>query len=369
MQISEVTVFTYKANYNYGTYTMSGGRVNNGEPSLVIRIRTDTGIEGWAENAPLGSDYLPSFFTGELAALKELAPKILGLDPRSPTNVMAIMDCHMLSGLAAKSIIDMACWDILGKSVGLPTHVLLGGCLTKEVPAFCVIGFDDLATAVKKSQAESAKGVVAMQLKVGNDPLEDAHRIRAIYEALPKNVRLFPDANTGWNIDQAVTYCRALGQDITLPLEQPCRTLADSAEVGRRTGIPIIADECIFTVADLVAAHQAGITGVNIKLSRVGGFTKARILRDTAVALDMTITVDDTWGCALTTAQNIQLAASTRTNRLRAVDIYTEWTNPMIADVPRMQSNGFVAPADLPGNGFTTVNQDILGEPLFTTVA
>ncbi|CAI7652906.1 unnamed protein product [Penicillium manginii] len=363
MQITEVTVFTYKANYNYGTYTMSGGRVNDGEPSLVIRIRTDSGIEGWAENAPLGSDYLPSSFTGELAALKELSPKILGLDPRSPASVAAVLDRHMLSGLAAKSIIDMACWDILGKSVGLPTHVLLGGNLAKEVPAFCVIGFGDPVSAVKKAKAEAAKGVIAMQLKVGDDPLEDACRIRAIYEALPKNVRLFPDANTGWNIEQAVTYCRALGQDITIPLEQPCRTLADSAEVGRRTGVPIIADEY------LVAAHKAGITGVNIKLSRVGGFTKARILRDTAVALDMMVTVDDTWGCALTTAQNTQLAASTRPDRLRAVDIYTEWTNPMIADVARMQPNGFVVPDDLPGNGFGTINQDILGEPLFTIVA
>ena len=122
-------------------------------------------------------------------------------------------------------------------------------------------------------------------------------------------------------------------------------------------------------MADICAAHAAGITGVNIKLSRVGGLTKARILRDAAVALEMMVNVDDTWGCALTTAQNLQLAASTRPDRLRAVNLFAEWTNPLITDIPRMQSNGRIIPADIPGNRLGTINLDVLGEPLFTITA
>ena len=105
---------------------------------------------------------------------------------------------------------------------------------------------------------------------------------------------------------------------------------------------------------------------MNIKLSRVGGLTKARILRDAAVALEMMINVDDTWGCALTTAQNLQLAASTRPDRLRAVDLFAEWTNPLITDIPRMQSNGRIVPADIPGNGLGVIDLNVLGEPLFS---
>ena len=122
-------------------------------------------------------------------------------------------------------------------------------------------------------------------------------------------------------------------------------------------------------MADTCAAHAAVVTGVNIKLSRVGGLTKARILRDAAVELEMMINVDDTWGCALTTAQNLQLAASTRPDRLRAVDLFAEWTNPLITDIPRMQSNGRIVPADIPGNGLGNINLDFLGEPLFTITA
>ncbi|KAF2014084.1 enolase C-terminal domain-like protein [Aaosphaeria arxii CBS 175.79] len=365
MRITDITVYSYIAEYNGGTYSMSNGRTCTGQPSIVVRIRTDSDIEGWAENAPLGSDYLPSSFTGELAALKELGPQILGLDPRCPGAISAKLDRAMMSGMSAKSVIDIACWDILGKATGLPTHILLGGRLFDAPPAFSVIGFGEIPVAVQKALAEHAKGVVAMQVKVGDDPLVDARRARAIREALPESVNIFADANASWNLSQALIFARALGQDVTIPFEQPCRSLSDCAQVARLTGLPIILDECIVTMADLVTAHAAGITGVNIKLSRVGGITKARILRDTAVALEMNVNIDDTWGCALTTTQNLQLAASTRPDRLGAVDCFAEWTHPLIAEVPRMQVNGRLTPSSVPGNGYRLINVEMLGEPLF----
>lgn len=344
---------------------MSGGRKITGKQSIVIRVCTDDGIEGWAETCPLGSDYLPSSYAGEIEALKELGTKVLGLDPRSPPAIAAVMDKAMISGMAAKAVIDMACWDAFGKSVGLPTYVLLGGNFTEDPPAFCVIPLGDPELGVKNALAEFEKGFVAMQLKAGDDPLVDARRVKAIREALPDHVTVWADANGGWNLGQALIYARALGPTIGVPLEQPCRSLSDSAEVGRRTGLPILLDECIATMADLVTAHAAGVTGVNIKPSRVGGLTKARTLRDAAVALDMVVSSDDTWGCSLATAQNLELAVSTHRDRFRAVDLFTEWTTPMIAEIPRIKGDGRIDCSPLPGNGFGAIEAEILGEPLF----
>ncbi|KAF9877172.1 o-succinylbenzoate synthase [Colletotrichum karsti] len=366
MEIQDITVYTYDANYSFGTYTMSGGRSATGQPSIVVRIRTKDGIEGWAETAPLDSNYLPSSFTGELAALKELGPHVLGLDPRSPAAINVVMDRIMMGGTAAKAVIDIACWDILGKAVGLPTSTLLGGCLTESPPAFAVIPVEDPEAAVKQALEEVTKGLTALQLKVGDNPLSDARRVRAIREAVPETVQVWADANAGWNLEQALTFARALGQDVAVQLEQPCRALSDCAEFGRRTGIPVVLDESAVTMADLVAGHAAGVTGVNIKSSRVGGFTKARAMRDAAVALDVVVVVDDPWGGALTTAQNLQIAASTRPDRLRAVDLFAEWTKPLVApEVPRMQSNGRVSRTTAPGNGVGEVDMGVLGEPLF----
>jgi cis-L-3-hydroxyproline dehydratase len=92
MRITDITIFSYKTSYNYGVYMMSGGRTSTGKPSLVLRICTDSGIEGWLESVPLGSDYLPSSFTGEIAVLKELGLNIIGLDLRLPAVISAVMD-------------------------------------------------------------------------------------------------------------------------------------------------------------------------------------------------------------------------------------------------------------------------------------
>ncbi|KAI8287602.1 hypothetical protein K4K60_012360 [Colletotrichum sp. SAR11_57] len=365
MKITDITVYSYHAKYQFGTYTMSGGRAETGYPSIVVRMRVDTGVEGWSESAPLGSDYLPSTFTGELAALKELAPHVLGLDPRSPASVVEKMDSIMLSGNAAKAVIDFACWDIFGKSVGLPTYNLLGGKLCDSVPAFTVVGLGTPESGAKKAIAEYERGVCALQLKVGDDPVNDARRVTAIRKAVPPEVVCFADANCGWNLEQALIYSRSLGDGICVPLEQPCRTLADCVEIGKRSGLPIILDECVVTMADLAAAHAGGATGINLKPSRVGGFTKARAMRDAAVALGITVTVDDTWGCALLTAQNVVFAAGIPSGRLRAVDAYAEWTEPMIADCPRMGTNGRLVPTNLPGNGYGPIEMEMLGQPLF----
>lgn len=204
-----------------------------------------------------------------------------------------------------------------------------------------------------------------MQLKVGDDPVNDARRITAIRKAVPSHVVCFANANCGWNLEQALIYSRSLGEGICVPLVQPCRTLSDCIEVGKRSGIPIVLDECVVTLADLVAAHAGGSTGINLKPSRGGGFTKDRIMRDAAVALGMNITVDDTWGCSLLTAQNVVFAASTPAHLLRAVDAYAEWTEPMIADCPRMGTDGRLKPTDLPGNGYGPIKVEMLGEALF----
>lgn len=367
MRITSITVYTYFVKYNHGTFSMSNNRTSTGQPSLVIRITTSTGLEGWAETAPLGSDYLPSSYAGELAALKELTPYLIGLDPRSPGVISDKMNRLMMSGMAAKSVIDMACWDILGKSVGLPTYVLLGGKLSPNPSTWSSIGFMDHDTAVQKAISEATNGITRMQIKVGNDPLVDAKRVNAIRTAVSENVHIWADANASWSLSQALTFSRALNPQYTVPIEQPCKTLLDCAHIARLSALPVLGDECIITLHDLITAHANGITGVNIKLSRVGGFTKARVLRDVAVELGMDVNVHDTWGCVFTTAQNLQLAVSTREERLGGVDVFVEWTGPVVAvGGLRVEKDGRVAVGEGVGNGYGDVKVEMLGEPVFS---
>ena len=157
MRIQSISAYTYDANYRYGRYSMSHGRVTVGHPALVVRVRTDTGLEGWGETSPHGGTYLPSFFAGELEAARLLAPPLIGLDPRSVSIVNATMDQTLISGQAAKSAIDWACWDVFGRSADLPIHALLGGALAESTPAFSVVGIGTPEEAGKDALAEYQK--------------------------------------------------------------------------------------------------------------------------------------------------------------------------------------------------------------------
>lgn len=87
MYIAEIDLFTYDLTYAHGEYMMSGRRGATKQQSTVVRITTDPGVTGWGEVAPLGGTYLPAFPKGIQAALKEMAPALIGHDP---TNTSAL---------------------------------------------------------------------------------------------------------------------------------------------------------------------------------------------------------------------------------------------------------------------------------------
>jgi L-alanine-DL-glutamate epimerase-like enolase superfamily enzyme len=109
-------------------YSLSGGRLVFEElDSTVVSIETDNGLVGWGEGCPWGSTYLPAFGRGIRAGLEEIAPQLLGLDPRRLDVVNRAMDKALPGHPYIKSALDVACWDLLGKSAGLPVVELLGG--------------------------------------------------------------------------------------------------------------------------------------------------------------------------------------------------------------------------------------------------
>lgn len=360
MRISRVQVYEYDAAWVHGEYGMSHGRSARAQRSLVVRIRTDEGLEGWAETCPNGRTYLPSFVEGERAALAVLGPAVLGLDPRNTGRLTEQMDRVLLGARAAKAALDMACWDILGQATGLPICDLLGGRLQDSFLLFVAVPVDTLDSMATHVERDFTAGIRVFQVKVGDDPAADVARVRAVLEAAGPHCTVIADANGGWNLQSALLAARAL-DGLPVRLEQPCRTMADCAELRRHTSLPMILDEAVVTIEDLMLAKfVAGAGGLNIKPSRLGGFTRARAMRDAAQGLDMTFTIDDTWGGALTTAQNSQLAASCRSENLTAATFFSDWIEPLVATTPPAATPGRGAAPPLAGLG-VRVHADMLG--------
>ena len=366
MKIVRVDVFGYDLSYVHGTYVMSGGREIDVLPSSVVRITTESGVEGFGEVCPLGPAYLPAFGEGARAALGLLAPAVLGVPAGNLGAVGAAMDAALMGHGYAKSAIDTACWDILGRVSGLPVCDLLGGRRSDRFPLYFAVPLDSAEAMVAYVDARRREGIHRFQLKLGADPLEDAERARRVVEATGPEDVIVADANGGWRLQDAVVAARALDGLERVYLEQPCPTLEECFVVRQRSTLPMILDESIVDVQSLLRAHEAGaLEAFNLKISRVGGLSRAKLMRDLGSTLGLRVTIEDAWGGDLVTAAVAHLAASTPPETLFTVSFMNDWTNEHIAGYEPRSRDGLGAAPDAPGLGIE-VDVRMLGEPVLS---
>ena len=173
MKIKEIHVYRVDLPLVEGRYTWSDGRYVDVFDSTVVEIVTDGEHQGYGEVCPLGPFYLPAFGAGARAGIGELAPQLIGLDPTNVTQMNSVMDLALLGHPYVKSAIDMACWDLLGKSAGRPVCDLLGGRQGESVELYRAISqrpADEMAENVAQYRDD---GYRKFQLKVGGDPAAD----------------------------------------------------------------------------------------------------------------------------------------------------------------------------------------------------
>ena len=205
------------------------------------------------------------------------------------------------------------------------------------------------------------EGYRRFQLKVGSNPDDDIARIQAALSVVQPGDVVVADANTGWLPHQALRVVHAL-RDRDYYVEQPCATLAECLAVRARTPQPLVLDEVITGAAALIQAYdQRAMDVVNIKISRVGGLTKAKQVRDLCETLGIAMTLEDSWGGDITTAAIAHFAGSTRPELLFSSTDFNSYNDTSLAhDAPRRQ-NGRLRVPSAPGLGIT-VDEARLGQ-------
>ena len=360
--------FGYELRYAHGEYIMSGGRAAVSQIGTLVRLRTDEGIDGWGEITPLGSTYLPTFAEGIRTALRFLAPNLMGLDPTNVSNLRRIMDATLMGHQYAKSAVDIACWDVRGKATGLPITALLGGVLQKDFPLYEAVPLGSPESMASFVERRISAGINRFQLKVGNDPRDDAARTRAVVKTATDDTIVIADSNGGWNLLDARIAMNSMA-DLPVFIEQPCRTTEDSVLASRDSRLPLVLDESIVTLSDVYEAKSsAGVSSINIKISRVGGLTSAALMRDVMQELNLMVSVEDMWGGDLITAAVSHLAASTRPESLLMTSFMNDWTDGHVAGYQPHSVNGRGSAPTGPGLGIE-VDTSLLGEPLFSVDA
>ncbi len=361
MKITAIRIYQTDLPLAEGRYAWADGKYVEVFDSTAIALETDEGLEGYGEVCPLGPFYLPAFGKGARAGIEELAPHILGHDPCDLTGINRVMDQALLGHPYVKSPIDMACWDLLGKSLGAPVCQLMGGRQGESVALYRAISQGSAEAMAQNVQLYRDQGYRRFQLKVGGAPNDDIARIRAVRAILSPDEILVADANTGWQAHEAARVVNAIA-DLDVYVEQPCRSYEDSLSIRRRTALPFILDENIDGLDMLLRAHADGaIDAINIKISKVGGLSKARVMRDVCVSLGIPMTLEDSWGGDIVTAAIAHLAHSTPERfRFTSTDFNSYVTVSNASGAPQRQ-NGRMSASSEPGLGIAP-NWDALGE-------
>jgi cis-L-3-hydroxyproline dehydratase len=366
MRIVSVEVFHFELTYVHGQYVMSGGRVIDSLPSTIVRVTSDTGVSGFGEVCPLGATYLASHAAGARAALELLAPVLIGLDPTNLAAVNDAMDAVLLGHEYAKSPVDVACWDLTGKALGVSVTTLLGGLRQERFPLYMAVPLGSPESMTDYVDARRAEGIHRFQLKIGGDPYIDGQRAQQVIDATGPEDLVVADANCGWRLNDAITAARLMEHLPRLYFEQPCPTMEECIEVRKHTTLPMVYDEVVHDVPTLLRAVREGGAGAfNLKVSKVGGLTKAKLMRDLAQDLGIQVTIEDTWGGDIVSATSAHLAASTRAESLLTVSFMNDWTNEHVAGYQPRSVMGIGSAPTGPGLGIT-VDVATLGSPIFS---
>jgi L-alanine-DL-glutamate epimerase-like enolase superfamily enzyme len=242
VKITKICAHRVELPLREGSYKWSGGKAVTVFDSTVVSVETDAGLVGYGEVCPLGPFYLPAYAHGVRAGIQELAPHLIGEDPRQLESLNRRMDEALKGHPYVKSGIDIACWDILGQVTGLPVCILLGGRYGDDFGLYRAISQESPDAMASRVAGYRAEGYRRFQLKVGGNPDTDIERIRAVSTQLQRGDKLVADANTGWLMHEAMRVVRGV-KDVDVYIEQPCLSYEECLSVRRHTDHPFVLDE------------------------------------------------------------------------------------------------------------------------------
>jgi L-rhamnonate dehydratase len=279
----------------------------------LVRIDTDDGITGWGLTAITEEEVVA-------AAVNEIAaPSLIGLDPMRHEAIWDrlywLMSPRGQTGYASHAIaaIDLALWDIKGKSLGQPVWRLLGGARDR-VPVYTTFGFgffdrDQLAEAARHwvdqghRRLKMVVGHHALQRRDEPRPIdevirEDVHRVRAVREAVGPDVGLYVDANCSLDAYHALKLARQLRELDIAFFEEPItqNDAARLADFRRQSGVPVAAGQnegLAWRFRELLAADAVDVLQPNVAIG--GGFTQVAKIAGMAAAFNVPIANGGAW--------------------------------------------------------------------------
>ena len=286
---------------------------------VLVKVTDEENRIGWGE-APALKDWGGEFgrYFGESPSITRLviesylAPNIIGAESSNIVGIHVRMDRVIKGYPYAKAAVEFAVYDLLGKQLGVPVHVLLGGQVRDRVPITHSIGLIEISEAEKEAAKVASDGIKTIKIKVGVNPERDVQIVRAIRAAVGESVELCVDANEGYATPgEAITTFRAMEPYRIKYFEQPVMGIERIAEVARAIDAPVMADESAWNAHDAFQiASQRAAQIVSIYTTKSGGLYKAMEVAAVCRAAGIICNVNGSVETGVGNLANVHLAAA-----------------------------------------------------------
>jgi L-alanine-DL-glutamate epimerase-like enolase superfamily enzyme len=361
----------YKKPMKIGKHTVPASE------SVLVKLHTDEGITGIGESGHGGIGYTGDNQDSMMSVIRHnYAPAILlGENPFNIEKIVARMEKAARYSYQAMAVVDYALHDLVGKALGVPVYNLLGGLTNEKIRLGFVIGFGTPEETAAEAKKGWDAGYRSAKLKVGFSTIEaDLANIKAIREEVGYDMRIWIDANCGWDYFQALTALKKMeNYDIAIA-EQPLPwwDIDGLANLRRQVRIPIGADEAATELNDLIQIVEKKAADVLfMKLEKVGGILRAQKWASIAKGADLPVMCGCMIGSGIGAAAQAHFLASNEwmghmehetVGPLHVHDVADTVTIPIVDDlalnVPRYE-NGYLYPPSGPGLG-VELNEKLL---------
>ncbi len=294
----------------------SFGAVGKREDDAIVEIITDSGIFGVGEAMTLGPFYSKESQGTVVAILSEhIAPRVLlGEDPFNIDVIHHKMNRAVSEHSIAKTAVDVALHDIMGKALNVPVYKLIGGSRTDRLALHWALGMGSTEEMVDDALKGVGAGFGTLKVKAGIDPKQDVAHIKAIREAVGDDVPVFVDFNQAYDVKTAIRVIRQMEEYDIQRVEQPVhyRDLDGMAMVRRAVDVPIGACESVLTMYDVIQIiKKEAADFINFKLMRSGGFYPSKAIVQAATAAGIFCASSTQLGSGIEIAADAHFATST----------------------------------------------------------
>lgn len=297
------------------TFT-SGGVSKSVTKGVVVRVTDTDGAIGISSIDPSTTAKSPHTAPELAAAIRDrIVPALIGQDPANVNRIFEIASKLTPGQPGAVVAAELACVELVCRRAGIALHDYLGGAVLDRVQFNGWVGELPPDEAAAEAVRWKDAGFKSMKIKVGNDVGKDSARVKAVRDAVGKDIQLRMDANMQCTVDQALTLCRAVKSCDMQLFEQPVPKddLAGLAKIRREGGIPIMADESISDHQSLIRVIKADCADfVKFGIKQAGGLLPAARMLATAEAAGLPVVLGHGFGLDLSTTAEIMLAATSR---------------------------------------------------------